>query len=118
MCEEYNGWTNRETWATKLWLDNDEGFYSAVNEMVKEIVDSNELEDFSAAKREIAGELEEFINELFDFESLFSNRELFTMLSDIGSLYRVNWWEIAETLYIEYTETPEFVERLDEANAL
>ena len=23
--QEYNGWTNYETWAVKLWIDNDEG---------------------------------------------------------------------------------------------
>ena len=22
---KYNGWTNYETWVTKLWMDNDEG---------------------------------------------------------------------------------------------
>jgi len=23
MSEKYNGWTNYETWAVKLWMDND-----------------------------------------------------------------------------------------------
>ena len=23
----YNGWTNYETWAVKLWMDNEEGSY-------------------------------------------------------------------------------------------
>lgn len=26
--QKYNGWTNYETWATALWLDNDEGSQS------------------------------------------------------------------------------------------
>jgi hypothetical protein len=25
MSDEYNGWPNYETWAVKVWLDNDEG---------------------------------------------------------------------------------------------
>jgi len=24
MCEQFNGWSNRETWATALWIDNDQ----------------------------------------------------------------------------------------------
>jgi len=27
MNETYNGWTNYQTWAVKLWMDNDEGAY-------------------------------------------------------------------------------------------
>jgi hypothetical protein len=23
MCREYNGWSNKQTWAVKLWIDND-----------------------------------------------------------------------------------------------
>ncbi len=31
----YNGWTNYPTWATKLWIDNDEGAASEVNDLIK-----------------------------------------------------------------------------------
>ena len=91
----------------KLWFDNDEGFDSVVNDRVAEIFATNELEDFATAKREIADWLEEFIAELFDFDSIFENRSLFTMMQDIGSTYRVNWYEIADAFYIEYTDNSE-----------
>ena len=116
MCSTYNGWINRETWATALWIDNEQGLYEEVADRVAEIVDTNEIADITTAKREIADYLEEFITELLDIDSIFENRVLFTMLTDIGSLYRVKWWDIAEGYYTEYTETPEFVARLDEEN--
>ena len=31
--QEYNGWSNRETWATKLWIDNDQGLYYYAKDM-------------------------------------------------------------------------------------
>ena len=36
----YNGWTNYETWAVMLHLDNDEGTYTMVRDSVAEIVAS------------------------------------------------------------------------------
>lgn len=32
----YNGWKNYETWATALWLDNDEWSYNTAREVVAE----------------------------------------------------------------------------------
>ena len=32
----YNGWTNYETWAVKLWIDNDEGTYTYWRERTRE----------------------------------------------------------------------------------
>lgn len=32
--EEYNGWTNYETWNVTLYLNNDEGTYLAIKEYV------------------------------------------------------------------------------------
>ena len=37
MCEEYNGWTNRETWAVALWLDNDQGLHEMATDRVAEV---------------------------------------------------------------------------------
>jgi hypothetical protein len=40
MTEKYNGWTNWDTWATKLWLDNEKENYDRLSSMNK-----NELLD-------------------------------------------------------------------------
>jgi len=39
--EGYNGWTNYETWAVALWIDNEEGSYNMVREMAREIFRSD-----------------------------------------------------------------------------
>ena len=31
--QEYNGWTNYETWNVALWLQNDEGLYHLAQEV-------------------------------------------------------------------------------------
>lgn len=98
MCKEYNGWTNRETWATNLWIDNEFGLYQRVQELTKESETIHELSD----------NIKELVEEFFDMENLFANRELLVMMSDIGSLYRVNWAEIARNIWEE--------NRLQEAN--
>jgi hypothetical protein len=92
MCEKYNGWTNRETWATALWLDNEQSTHEVMHTMAEEYgKETNLLPDM----------IEDFVTELLDMESVLSappaqRKELISMSSDIGSLYRVNWYEIAE----------------------
>lgn len=88
MCDQYNGWTNRETWATKLHLDNDE----ALNEYAWEYARAN------ANAYELGETLKNWIeDDLLTLENIAGNRGLYLMLTDIGSLYRVNWQEIAQT---------------------
>lgn len=96
MCDQYNGWTNRETWATKLWLDNDQ----ALQELTQEMAENHD----SVAG--LADSLSDFVSELLDMEEVLSappaqRKELISMSRDIGSLYRVNWWEIAESYLSE-----------------
>jgi hypothetical protein len=91
MCDTYNGWTNRETWATVLWLDNEQGTQELMQEMAQQHEFTSNLTDA----------IEDFVTELLDMESVLSappaqRKELISMSSDIGSLYRVNWYEIAE----------------------
>ena len=87
MCEEFNGWTNRETWATKLHLDNDQ----ALNDKAWEYARAN------ASPYELGETLKNWIEEdLLTLENIAGNRDLWLMLTDIGSLYRVDWREIAQ----------------------
>ena len=91
MCDEYNGWTNRETWATALYINNDEGLISPLLEVA----------ELHESVGELAREIELFIDEVMDFNNISTNRNAFIMLQDIGSLYRVNWYEIASSLMSE-----------------
>jgi hypothetical protein len=93
MCQEYNGWTNRETWAVNLWITNDYGMSKDLEIYFQELHQEGE-ETTPEIMRNYADYLESYVNELLEFENL--NRTTYSMLTDIGSLYRVNWREIAE----------------------
>ncbi len=93
QTDEYNGWANRETWATVLWLNNDEGLYSMAREVVGCDCDGGEN------PRRIHGEdaLQSWVeNDLFDPDTLASNRELRNMRDEVGSLWRVDWRAVAD----------------------
>ena len=91
--EKYNGWTNRETWAVKLHIDNDHGLYSDYVGML----------NLSTDVYDLARELEEwFTNLVYDIlENGNLNNEQRGMILDIGSMWRVNWLEIAQQDYTE-----------------
>lgn len=91
MSEEYNGWSNRETWATALHINNDEGLLSPILEVAQ----------LHETVGDLADEIEAFVSEVLDFENVSTNRNAFMMLQDVGSLYRVNWWEIADSFLSE-----------------
>lgn len=88
MNEEYQGWTNHETWATMLHIDNDQGLYFPLMEVAKQY----EID-------EIEAEVKAFIeDDILNYDNVKNNHNAWLMLMDIGSLYRVNWREIAEAL--------------------
>ena len=102
MEQEYNGWTNRETWATALWINNEQGFYYYAQDLIQE---AKECQDNDALNC-LTDALEQWIGELLDMEMVLSappanRKELINMSKDIGSLYRVNWKEIAESFLSE-----------------
>ena len=104
MCEEYNGWTNRETWATMLHIDNDQGLYEMAREYARQaLLDTGRNDEGEFDKEEARYALEDtlqtWINEeLLTFENVRESQGLWMMLTDIGSIYRVRFDEIAENL--------------------
>jgi hypothetical protein len=90
--DEYNGWTNRETWAAALHLSNDESLYNICRRMVA-----------GSSNNMIAGEdLERFVTDAVECV-LYPNPnepgEEWTrlMISDVGSFWRVDWKEVAQS---------------------
>ena len=91
-AEEYNGWTNRETWALNLHITNDQG----LDEMARERVAG--LDTFRAAEA-LREWVENDLLALSSYEEEYGtppNRELLMMAQDVGSVWRVDWIEIAK----------------------
>jgi hypothetical protein len=104
VIQEYNGWTNRETWATKLHLDNDQALQSIALDYTRTALQDEQVDGVTAYA--LGEQLESWIAEdLFTLENLAGNEGLFSMLTDIGSLYRVNWREIAESFISDVVES-------------
>jgi hypothetical protein len=109
MDTEYNGWKNRETWATALHINNDQALYEIANDYAVTAW-TEHAEDgegrYVTASDCLADTFESWITEdLLTLENISANpftgkkanEGLWLMINDIGSLYRVNWQEIAES---------------------
>lgn len=106
--QEYNGWTNRETWATALWIDNDEGMQETARDYTLTAINEHSSAEDCTALSCLADTLENWIvEEVLTHENVAGNRDLWLMLTDIGSLYRVNWREIADSYLDETAEEGE-----------
>ena len=105
MCENYSGWTNRETWALALWLDNDEGFQERTAELTRDIFERYGTVDA------VRDALEGLAEELFTVDGYRETHgediplTLVSIAEDIGSLYRVNYYEIAAGYVSDYKES-------------
>jgi|TARA_Y100000034_G_scaffold131991_1_gene193928 hypothetical protein len=88
MTEEYNGWSNRETWAANLHMTNDPGWDEAMRDAV---IESHLGGD---AKYATADVIKGVFEEVVDGDIAFEVVEM--ILRDVGSMWRINWVEIAE----------------------
>jgi hypothetical protein len=100
MCEEYNGWSNRETWATALHINNDESLLNDINEYSKSILEYGEEYPAEIVAVRIEEMITEIVSEDHWIDELGADmpRGARMMRDDIGSLWRVNWREIATSL--------------------
>lgn len=103
--DTYNGWTNRETWAVALYIDNDQGWQEQVFEALTTARDADPAEwndstvsSLTAyrAGQVIKSNVEGLLNPA-EYRAEFGEQQpeaLAIVLHDIGSLYRVNWDEL------------------------
>jgi hypothetical protein len=98
----YNGWTNYETWAVSLWLENDQGSYEYWRKQAREgrrgVLNPRQLQDVFWSKAEaailtLADQLKDEIEEA----SPLAEASLYSDLLS-AALSEVNWREIAGSM--------------------
>lgn len=115
-AEKYNGWTNRETWALMLHLDNTEGSQAWLMDVARLAGENAEATEYRTLEQAKIYTTEDAIKDAVEtaFEralqvpayrassgdcgsdiGMFDLADVLRMIADVGSLWRVNWREIA-----------------------
>jgi hypothetical protein len=108
MCEIYNGYENRETWATALWLNNDEGLGESFRDYL-EVHCEDRMNDETQPRwwkedsqaTQYATQWAEIWLDPDGYAFEFGDDwpiDLARIASDIGSLYRVNWGDVMDAV--------------------
>ena len=100
----YQGWTNYETWAVKVDMDNDETAYTYWKERTEEIAD--DADDRDEAETELASALKA------EYEEVIPSLAGWVANLLQGAFDEVNWHEMADTLLEDFAFDDE-----DEATA-
>lgn len=119
MSEKYNGWANRETWAVALHINNDQGWQESVLEAVRNAVDgvmqdppvwlgpggATDPSELDARWASVAGDaIRENVEDTLDALWEFHSDELRNILTDLGSLWRVDWTELGAAFLSDLDE--------------
>ena len=99
--DTFNGWSNRETWAVALHINNDQSWQTTVLTAIAEALDSNpELDAFEAG--EVARYVVEDVLEALGRHATYAAFRL--VRDDLGSLWRVDWHELGGSFLDEARE--------------
>lgn len=94
--EKYNGWTNRETWLIKLWIDNEQETHFYWRRVA---IDFRNREQPDEAKRSVARRLQQ----TFETQSPVIKHGMYADLLSTA-IARVEWFEIAEAMLDDLDE--------------
>ncbi len=99
MDETYEGWKNRETWAANLWMENTQEVYGyVVKEVGKILSTKGDVNTYSGSTK---GRAEYFFKTFFEslkerVDTGKAKPSTIKALSDIGSIWRVHYGELAD----------------------
>jgi hypothetical protein len=105
----YQGWTNYETWAVKLWMDNDAGSYEYWRETTQSVVaecgdkSPNEFADKAQNERIMLAALLKDAHEEGAEQFMGDQSSVYADLMN-AALGSVNWHEIADSLLETHRE--------------
>ena len=95
--KEYNGWTNYETWAVKLWMDNEQGTQEHFDELADRHLKRNGEDNLHLLADALKAAHEEALPEVRGFAADLLN----------AAMSEVNWHEIANSLVEDAKERVE-----------
>lgn len=98
MCQKYNGWNSYETWAVKLWLDNDQGMDELMREYVQDARDNPVNNSFMDYDSRVRLTLSDMIKDYIEEENNNPLANEASLYSDLlnAALGSVDYYEIAQ----------------------
>lgn len=98
----YNGWSTRQTWLVKLWMDNEEGTYQFFQDQARYWLRKHDPTDvFDPTVRRFAESIKSYHEDALDLIHLKGfAADLMT-----SAMSEVNWEEIANALLEDEKET-------------
>jgi hypothetical protein len=103
----YSGWANYETWAVKLWIDNEQGSYYHWQEQARECISSAVATSYSTEEEEATRELARRLRS--EHEDAAESCTVPGVFGDLvaAALGNVDWGEIADSMVEEAKECTE-----------
>ncbi|MDA8837760.1 hypothetical protein N9N26_00685 [Candidatus Poseidoniales archaeon] len=106
---DYNGWTNRETWAVALHIGSSEEIYRPYRniaiELARQAKESHPEDWINETNYACTRVFEEMVKEDFSLDTYYEPDKMFTIpkhfasaINDIGSVGRVDYREIGKMM--------------------